>query len=559
VNILFVNYGDFTANSLNHIGPFAAQLQSLGHSCVVAVPAAPETLSAIPSPHFIPAVFTDLLKQPSCFPDGRAADIVHAWTPRENVRSFVLEYVRLTKARVVVHLEDNEEHLTAMHLGFGIEAMKSEDGLRKAEAASDALSHPLRHRFFLRAADAITVIVPSLRDFVPPGVPCVDLPPGIDFSLYKPAPPDPALRARLGLRNEEKVVVFTGSNTFANEREVRELYRAVALLNERGTATRLVRTGLFSKEFRKPLPQEWLARVLDLGFIDKALLPQLLALSDVVVQPGRPGPFNDYRLPSKIPEMLAMGLPAVLPAANAGRELRDGVDALLLKKGDAPEIADACERIFRDPALGRRLGEGAAAFARTHYDLTKITSGLDALYRRVLAKKAAPSSLSALASCESDAGLYLRNLAYRLPDAWDSEAVEQLAPYLSVLEEQQQAIRELAHLKETHAATLLELGDVRRHADNLERTAQERQRLTDQHVANLEGFIAARQKRIEELDAQCAHLEKTLHALQSEYASEVARLGEIVQHREARIAAMQATLTWRLSTPFRWLGSKLGL
>jgi chromosome segregation ATPase len=192
--------------------------------------------------------------------------------------------------------------------------------------------------------------------------------------------------------------------------------------------------------------------------------------------------------------------------------------------------------------------------------LVKITLGLDALYRQVLATQAAPSSLSAISADESDTGLFLRNLAHRLPDAWDSEAVEQLALYLSVLEEQhQQAIGELAHLKESHAATLRELGDVRCRADDLERTSQERQKLTEQHVANLEGFIAARLKRIEELDAQCAHLEKTLHALQSERTAEVARLTEIVQHRESSIAAMKATLSWRLSTPFRWLGDKLGL
>jgi hypothetical protein len=38
VNILFVNYGDFTSNSLNHIGAFANRLTLLGLACVVAVP-----------------------------------------------------------------------------------------------------------------------------------------------------------------------------------------------------------------------------------------------------------------------------------------------------------------------------------------------------------------------------------------------------------------------------------------------------------------------------------------------------------------------------------------
>ena len=41
------------------------------------------------------------------------------------------------------------------------------------------------------------------------------------------------------------------------------------------------------------------------GFVPKARLPRLLALADVLVQPGRAGAFNDYRLPSKLPEFLA--------------------------------------------------------------------------------------------------------------------------------------------------------------------------------------------------------------------------------------------------------------
>ena len=47
------------------------------------------------------------------------------------------------------------------------------------------------------------------------------------------------------------------------------------------------------------------------------------ALADVLVQPGRAGPFNDYRLPSKLPEFLSAGRPVVLPATNLARQLRD--------------------------------------------------------------------------------------------------------------------------------------------------------------------------------------------------------------------------------------------
>ena len=112
MNVLFVNYGNFTTNSLNHIAGFAAELAARGHDCVVAVPAQKETLSVIPAPRFTAATYAEILARPAFFRDDRPADVLHAWTPREGVRKFVLAHQRLQPdTRLVVHLEDNEEHL----------------------------------------------------------------------------------------------------------------------------------------------------------------------------------------------------------------------------------------------------------------------------------------------------------------------------------------------------------------------------------------------------------------------------------------------------------------
>ena len=80
-------------------------------------------------------------------------------------------------------------------------------------------------------------------------------------------------------------------------------------------------------------------------------VPGYLALADAYVQPGAPDDFNRYRLPSKLPEFLAMGRPVILPACNLGDELADGEDALLLREGDALEIAARIEQLLDGPAL----------------------------------------------------------------------------------------------------------------------------------------------------------------------------------------------------------------
>jgi len=63
----------------------------------------------------------------------------------------------------------------------------------------------------------------------------------------------------------------TGGTTFANELELRDLYLAISLLNQRGTPTRLVRTGLTIPGFLASLGFDPKPFVTDLGFVDTIL------------------------------------------------------------------------------------------------------------------------------------------------------------------------------------------------------------------------------------------------------------------------------------------------
>jgi hypothetical protein len=71
VNILFVNYGDFTTNSLNHIGGFARVLAEEGHSCAVAVPSGKDTLSAVTNPAFTAVLCDEVLAGAQDLPGRR--------------------------------------------------------------------------------------------------------------------------------------------------------------------------------------------------------------------------------------------------------------------------------------------------------------------------------------------------------------------------------------------------------------------------------------------------------------------------------------------------------
>lgn len=389
MNVLFFCHDDFACNSMGHIAGFAAALRARGHACAVAIPGDDRTSAGAwgPTPPFRPMIFADTWERvPGLFPGGGPADILHAWTPREHVRRAV-ELCRkgMPGARLVVHLEDNEAHLSARFVGETPAGLRALADAELAARLPAHLSHPREATRFLGTADGVTGIVAALAEFSPPGVPFAELWPGVDFSRYHPGPPDPVLRASLGLRSDEKVICYPGSSHFANGLEMASLYEAVFALNRGGQACRLVRTGRDTPDFvRRFDPGEVSRHVLHLGFVERARLPGLLRLADVLVQPGEDDAFNHYRLPSKLPEFLASGRPVLMPHANVGRRVRPRREALLLETGRAEEIAALCRRVFGDPALARTLGQGGASFARRHFDPGTNARGLERFYRRLL-------------------------------------------------------------------------------------------------------------------------------------------------------------------------------
>jgi glycosyltransferase involved in cell wall biosynthesis len=594
VNILFVNYGDFTTNSLNHIGGFANALGAKGHACIVAVPSGKDSISALSKPGFTAAVYNELLANPSLFPNGKPADVIHAWTPRECVRKFVISYQGAAEksARLVVHLEDNEEHLIAGYAGRPISELRSL-GFEEMDAiVSDRLPHPLRHRTFLRLADAVTVIVERLKEFVPAGIPSHVLKPGVDPEYLRPMQPDAELRRELGVAAGARVIAFTGSNTFANEPEMLDLYRAVSLLNARGISTRLVRTGFNRPEFLASLTPELKANVVDLGFIAKSRLPKLLSIADVLVQPGRLGPFNDYRLPSKLPEFLASGRPVILPPTNIALEMKDGQEAVFLNEGSPEDIAECCVRVFKDPALAASLGANGSAFARKHFDLASNSAGLGKLYEGLLSLPAKACWDIVRATSGSDLTVAARELSDALKSAKAGRSTgldlaalaSELADIVRIEDERQSssvAERDSIRLQLEETVRHLELQRelTSQHSKNLEEKIglQEKhiklqKKLSDRHIQNLEARIGGIEKlaRLQREEANAARLsDAEEHSrLSSRILEMSARMHEMdaeLKAREQRLRSIVQSVSYKLAAPsrdierfIRWVGSKLG-
>ena len=383
LNVLFILHGSFAANSALHVAALANELSAAGHTCAVAVPHDPATLAQHDRPAFRGLTFAEA-ERGEGFADGRGPDVIHAWTTRENVR-VLTEKLRLRhRARVLVHLEDNERQLLALTLARDPAELDRLSDAELDRLVPPDLSHPHRSRAFLAAADGVTVITERLREFVPAGKPVLTLWPAADARHFYPRPLPEKFRRVLERTLGETVLFYHGNVHAANAAEVRELYAAVVELNRSGQPVTLIRTGLDRVEFPADLAAAAAPHVLNLGQIPHHQhLPALMALADILVQPGEPDAFNDYRFPSKLPEFFALGRPVVLPRTNLGTVVRHGTDAYVLDRADAAGIAAAVRALRADPALAARLAHGALAFAEKNFSWRRSAEALASFYLAV--------------------------------------------------------------------------------------------------------------------------------------------------------------------------------
>jgi len=384
MNILFVLYMDFRSNSANPLTLYARELHSAGHSCAIAVPSGLETADQYDQSAFRPVLFQDVLSDAtSVFPDGRPADVIHACTPREIVRRFVTLYMAKCPTPLIVYLEDNERWIALHELGLQEKTLETD--LNIAGVLPDGLSHPFRYPSFIGLADAVAVIQDKLKSEVPPWVHCETVMIGVDLELFSPQPPDARLRKKYAVGETERVIVYHGGVDQYKRTAIETLCKAIGIINQRGYPCRLLRTGIRPLDFLDAFTAANRSKISDLGLVPKAELPGILALADVFVQPGKIDPFEDLRLPGKIPEFLGMARPVVIPDVNIAHLFTDGVNVVLLRTGSAEEIADKCIELFSDPGKADAIGQAGRRLAEQYFDVKSQARRLEQLYKAACA------------------------------------------------------------------------------------------------------------------------------------------------------------------------------
>jgi glycosyltransferase involved in cell wall biosynthesis len=430
-NILLVSHSDFPANSAVHVHHFANELTKLGFDCVVAVPHNKNSISSLTGNLYKVTQYDEIEQIKTLFNNQQGPDLVHAWTPREHVRIYCNALAAEYEFKLVVHLEDSEESVIQRYLNLSLEEILQGN----EHLIPYNLSHPRKYQEFLATADGSTVIIDSLTKFIPESVATITVFPGVDTNQFypRPHPQNSELVASLNIPDHATILCYTGNVHLANQEEVRCLYLAVGKRNLAGKPTILIRTGIDNNLQFLAKDELWVKQYsIELGWVNLAEIPNILALADILVQPGRADDFNDYRFPSKIPEFLAMGKPVILPATNIGHHLQHLENALILPVVDQETLPEAIDFLMDNPDLKEKIAKGGIEFAHTHLNWRNSAEKLVNFYETLFAPEKQINSLNNA----------LQRVKYHLQDRENQEN-EELVTLQSTLQISQNQLKEL--------------------------------------------------------------------------------------------------------------------
>ncbi|MEW6637187.1 MAG: glycosyltransferase family 4 protein [Actinomycetota bacterium] len=227
-------------------------------------------------------------------------------------------------------------------------------------------------RYVLTGADAVLAVSKPLREYaislgVAPEKAHV-VPNGVNTRLFRPDPPDPALKERWGL-DDGPVLGFAGGLRPWHGVEV--LPALLERLVRRHPDARLavVGDGPLRGELERDVRERNLSEsVVFTGWLPHEEVAVLMRTFDVALAPY-PRPDHDfYFSPLKLFEYMACGVPVVAASLGQIEEVvRDGETGLLYPPGQQEALFAACDRLLSDPELRHRLGSAAAKEIHARY------------------------------------------------------------------------------------------------------------------------------------------------------------------------------------------------
>jgi glycosyltransferase involved in cell wall biosynthesis len=211
-----------------------------------------------------------------------------------------------------------------------------------------------------------------------------ELPNGVDARRFHPGVEGRAVRDHYDLRPEDRTVLFVGALDRAHYfKGISVLLQALGRISDPGLRLLVVGDGDLRAVYKRQAQEIGVAaRVTFCGRVPDADLPAHYAASDLLVLPSTTmgEAFGVVLL-----EAMACGKPVIasnLPGVRSVVE--DGQDGLLVRPGDAADLAEKVQRLLADAPGRREMGERGRKKVEQRYDWPRIVPRLEKVYEEVL-------------------------------------------------------------------------------------------------------------------------------------------------------------------------------
>jgi len=288
----------------------------------------------------------------------------------------------------VIHVHRGKEHWLA---AVANRLVPTPRPIVRTRHIAQAVRPHAANRWLYRRGTAFVVTVTEAirRQYVAAGLVDPDrvaaLPGGADTERYHPRPRDPETYTRLGGRPDRPLVGMIAGLRIMKGHEI--VVEAAARLAARGVRPHFVFVGRGPMEprVRDAIEHAGLGPQFTFaGFVDD--LTAILAALDVVLYT----PLDSDGMSRVIFEYLAAGRPLIAARVGVVPEvLTDREHAALVPAGDAQALAEALERLVRDPATAARLGQAGRRLVEERYSGARVASALEDRYARLVAAGAA--------------------------------------------------------------------------------------------------------------------------------------------------------------------------
>lgn len=197
------------------------------------------------------------------------------------------------------------------------------------------------------------------------------VPNGVDPERFTPSISGKSVRKSLGIGEEEIVVSFVGSFGPWHGAETLAMTIPIVTAKNKRIKYLFIGRGVRLENVEKIVLMSGTAdKVIFTGFVDRKIMPEYLAASDILISPQVPNPDGTpfFGSPTKLFEYMSMGKAIVASDLDQiGALLTHEEDAILVPPGDANKLAEAILLLAEDSNLRDSLGNQARRVAMNKY------------------------------------------------------------------------------------------------------------------------------------------------------------------------------------------------